>query len=223
MGLTTKDNLASKLNLASVGKPVVAGAVALVVMVAVVAGRMMIDTATANVFEVEPARDNLAQTQDDGQADPDTRIFVHVTGCVVHPGLVELEAGARVVDAVDAAGGLADDAASDAVNLARPVQDGEQLQVPSVEQVEERSAEQPDSPAQGESSDVLTSSQGGLVNINTAGSTELQSLPGVGAATAAKIVDYRTTNGPFRSCEEIKLVSGIGDKKYEALADLICV
>ena len=147
---------------------------------------------------------------------------VHVAGCVASPGVVELQEGARVDDAVAAAGGFSPDAAEDAVNLARVVKDGEQVYIPSTDQALSDSAEQgPGWEAQ--AGQTATGGQAALVNINTAGSTELQSLPGIGPSTAAKIVDYRNANGSFSACEDLKNVSGIGDKKYEAIEGLICV
>lgn len=218
MDSNTLRNLASKLSLASVGKPAIAGALALVVMVAVVAGRTMIDTATANVFEIEPAHEQAEQTVDQGQDVSVSTIYVHVAGCVASPGVVELVEGSRVRDAVERAGGFAEGAAVDSVNLARVVQDGEQVLIPSVEQQQSEEASQ-----QAASSQQGGGSSSGLVNINTASSTELQSLPGIGASTATKIIDDRKANGPFKSREDLKRVSGIGEKKFEAIAELICV
>lgn len=221
MRLTSFEPPVEKLGLASLGKPAIVGAIALVVMVAVVAGRIMIDTATANVFEVEPAREQVEKTEQFEQANPGA-VYVHVAGCVASPGVVELQEGARVGDAVAAAGGFAPDAAEDAVNLARVVKDGEQVYIPSTDQALSDSAEQgPGREAQ--AGQTATGGQAALVNINTAGSTELQSLPGIGPSTAAKIVDYRNANGSFSACEDLKNVSGIGDKKYEAIEGLICV
>ena len=222
MRSNTKRNIASKLNLASVGKPALAGAFALVVMVAVVAGRIVIDTATASVFEIEPAGDKAEQTEEPGQAVSEGRVKVHVAGCVAAPGVVVLAEGSRVADAVAAAGGLSEGAAADAVNLARVIQDGEQVLIPTAEQATTGSAcpQGTDGDAGGQQG---AASDAGVVNINTAGTGELQSLPGIGPSTAAKIVEDRKANGPFKSRDDLKRVSGIGEKKYEGIADLICV
>lgn len=215
-------NIASKLNLASVGKPALAGAIALVVMVAVVAGRIVIDTATANVFEIEPAGEQAAQTEDPGHAVSEGEVRVHVAGCVTAPGVVVLAEGSRVADAVQEAGGFAEGAAVDAVNLARVVQDGEQVLIPSTEQASTAEASE-SRPVGAGGAQSAPQASAGRVNINTAGAGELQSLPGIGPSTAAKIVDDRKANGPFKSCDDLKRVSGIGEKKYEGIADLICV
>ena len=148
-------------------------------------------------------------------------MFVHVSGAVVDPGLLELPSGSRVGDAVEAAGGLADDAASDAVNLARILVDGEQVHVP-------REGEQSGDAAARQAIAAGTAAEGetaksGLVDINVAGEAELRALPGIGESIAAKIVADRKANGPFESIEDLKRVSGIGDKRFEAISGLICV
>ncbi|HAM15098.1 MAG TPA: competence protein ComEA, partial [Eggerthellaceae bacterium] len=138
-----------------------AGIAVLVVLVAVIAGRTLIDTATASDFQIVSQRSDIEQASDAsaspstsaadaahgasgssasgaGDASPSAAasIFVHVTGCVARPGLVELAEGSRVADAVQAAGGFSEDAQADSVNLARVVQDGEQVAVLSAAQVE---------------------------------------------------------------------------------------
>ena len=144
--------------------------------------------------------------------------FVHVVGAVARPGVYRLESGARVAEAVEAAGGLLGSAAQEGVNLARPVQDGEQVRVPTVD--EYLAAGTPDP---GTESKTGTGSETGLVDINSADENELQELPGIGPSTAGKIVADREQNGPFERPEDLTRVSGIGPKKYEALADLITV
>ncbi len=149
-------------------------------------------------------------------------LLVHIGGCVEAAGVYELPAGARIADAVAAAQGFTDDAAPDAVNLARPLSDGERVIVPSVREYEglqEGGLWEPD----GDADDAAPSQAGGKVNINTATAAQLESLPGVGPATAQKIVASRQSEGPFGCCEDLMRVSGIGQKKYDGLAELICV
>lgn len=153
-------------------------------------------------------------------------IAVHVIGAVPRPGLYKFSDGARIQDAVDAAGGLLASANEDAINLAEPLTDGEQLDVPykdgaqpadsgdttsTFEQVDPQAT----NPPVDENSD--------LININTATVEELDSLPGIGPTTAQKIVDYRDTNGPFSTIEEIMDVSGIGPSTFDEIKDLITV
>ncbi|WP_353809799.1 helix-hairpin-helix domain-containing protein [Agromyces sp. SYSU T00194] len=135
-------------------------------------------------------------------------LLVHVAGAVREPGLVQLAPGARVVDAITAAGGLAEDAAADAVNLARPVADGEQLVVPVV-------GEEPASAAQpGVSGD-------GRVRLSTADAATLETLPGIGPALAQRIIDWRTANGGFTDVEQLREVAGIGEVTLGRLRDLV--
>lgn len=141
-------------------------------------------------------------------------IAIHVSGAVLNPGVYELPEGSRANDAIEAAGGASEDAVPDALNLARVLSDGEQIIVPTVEE-QERLEE---AAVAGQTLDA-----GGKVNINTATVEQLDSLPGVGESTAQKIIADRKENGPFGSPEDLKRVSGIGDKKYEDLADLITV
>ncbi len=142
-----------------------------------------------------------------------SEVVVHVAGAVVTAGVYRLGAGSRVVDAVQAAGGLAPDAVPDAINLAAVLVDGERVYVPRV----------------GEAVPVVSSVGGGTtspagpVNINSATVDELDTLPGVGPATAAAIVAYRDQHGPFSSIESLADVRGIGPAKVEALRGLVTV
>lgn len=150
-------------------------------------------------------------------------IFVHIDGAVVAPGVYELTrlTGAlpRVNDAVIAAGGLAEDADTSALNLAAVLSDGEKIHVPR--QGEAVAAEQTSSGAASRS-DVGASSSG-VININTATAEELDSLPGIGPSTAAAIVEDRERNGPFASPEDLMRVSGIGEGKFSKLKGQISV
>lgn len=140
-------------------------------------------------------------------------VVVHVAGAVASPGVHRLAPGARVIDAVEAAGGLAPDADPGAVNLAAPLADGSQVYVPRLGEVPPGPA--PD-PVGGEEAS-------GPVDVNTADATLLETLPGVGPATAAAIIDHRERNGPFASVEGLLEVRGIGEAKLAALRDLVRV
>lgn len=149
-------------------------------------------------------------------------LAVHVSGAVVSAGVYEVEEGSRVRDVVEAAGGFSPDAAQSSVNLARKVSDGEQIVILTTEEFQASSTGAlPASSA--DAAAAAPSGSAGLVNINTAGLEALDSLPGVGPATAQAILDEREANGPFASIEDIQRVSGIGEKKYEKLKASICV
>ena len=176
-----------------------------------------------SAFTVEKAD---ASDGESGQADPvqskNASLLVHVGGSVADPGLYELAGDARVQQAIDAAGGFAEDAAIDALNLARQVQDGEQIIVPSMQQATDSGTPVPaDSGASAVSSGGAVAN--GKVDINTATVDQLQQLNGVGPALAQRIIADRQANGPFKTVEDLKRVSGIGDKKFASLADSICV
>ena len=148
-------------------------------------------------------------------------LAVHVIGAVPRPGLYEFAEGARVQDAIDAAGGLLASANVDSLNLAELLEDGQQLNIPYQEGA---------APTEVSDTVVLPSSTQGptpdpdvvLVNINTATLEELDTLPGVGPTTAQKIIDYRT-NTPFSTIEDLMKVSGIGPSIFENLKLLIVV
>nr|PZM96420.1 MAG: competence protein ComEA [Actinomycetota bacterium] len=135
---------------------------------------------------------------------PGDRVTVHVVGAVASPGLYELDPGARIADAVKAAGGAQDDADLAAVNLAREVVDGEQVVVPRV-------GEAPAAGAAGS----------GRVGLNGANAAELESLPGIGPVLAERIVQDRERNGPFRSVEDLTRVPGVGPAVLERIRDLV--
>ncbi len=170
-----------------------------------------------------PARDAATllaaptRTADESAARPSPtpapRIAVDLIGAVAQPGVYYLHIGARVVDAVTAAGGLAPDADRERINLAQPLVDGQQIRVPRV----------------GDDAPVLaaaagdTSSATRLIDVNTAGSAELQTLPGIGPVTAQAIIDHRAQIGRFTRIEELEDVKGIGPSTIERLRDLVTV
>ena len=145
---------------------------------------------------------------------PPGPVVVHVAGAVLAPGVQRLPAGSRVIDAVDAAGGLRPDADAGRVNLAAELTDGTQVYVPAVGEVAP-----PGGPATGGPGDAGD----GLVDLNTADATALEELPGVGPATAAAIIDHRERNGPFVSVDGLLEVRGIGEAKLAQLRDLVRV
>lgn len=143
---------------------------------------------------------------------PTGTIVVHVAGAVEHGGVYRLDAGSRVIDAVDAAGGTVANAEPDGVNLAAVLQDGQRIYVPRVGEV---------SPAAVGGGDG--SAAGFPLDLNRATAEQLDTLPGVGPATAAAIVAHREQHGPFANVEALADVRGIGPSRLETLRGLVVV
>ena len=132
-------------------------------------------------------------------------LYVHVVGEVQSPGMYQLPIGARLVDAVFAAGGLTEEADNASVNLARELTDGEQIIVFSIAQ----------------EGDAAGTTSSGLVSLNRAGDKELEELPGIGPALAARIIAWREANGGFKSVQDLLKVSGIGESLLSGVIDLV--
>ncbi len=198
---------------------VVVGIVSVVVVIACLAGFRLTQVALPGsefaLTKADSVATEPASNDSDEPVSSEKTIFVHVEGEVANPGLLELPEGSRVFDAIQAAGDFTDDAKRDAVNLARILVDGEQIIVAS--SLAEDAAASP--PGVSMSSGALS----GKVNINTADVAALDSLPGIGESTAKRIIADREANGPFKSIEDLKRVSGIGDKKYAQLEGSITV
>ena len=152
------------------------------------------------------------------------QIRIDIEGAVQNPGVFEFESGAIVEDAIAKAGGLNDKVdgtklAQD-INRAATLTDGQKIFIPVIGTA---SADQ--TPAENQTGSQTSASQTstGIVNINTADATALDSLPGIGPAYSQRIIDYRTQNGKFKSIDEIKNIKGIGDKTFEKLRDLITI
>ena len=143
---------------------------------------------------------------------PEVTLIVDVAGAVREPGVYEFFEGDRVIDAIERAGGSMPKADLSLLNLAAPLTDGTQILVPKVGPP---GAVVPGGAAPG--------STGGLININSASATELESLSGIGEVLAATIVEYRDTNGPFASVEDLMDVSGIGPATLDEIRDQVTV
>lgn len=144
-------------------------------------------------------------------ATPSIPLLVDVAGWVREPGVYTFGSGARVVDAIEAAGGARPGAELRALNLAAPLVDGTQILVPKAGEVPPPGVAPPIGGAPG------------LVNVNTATTAELETLPGIGEVIAQAIVDHRTENGPFTSVDQLLDVTGIGDATLENIRELVTV
>ena len=186
---------------------------------------------------IEEASDALAdntEKTENIETDDSQSFVVYVSGYVNNPGVYELSAGSRVIDAIDAAGGYSKEAYDNYLNLASLIADGQMIYVPSEEEVESGSIERGvASGADGSGVGGVTGGNGGgnggnssdsgtLVNINQASKEELMTLPGIGESKADKIIAYREANGRFNSPEGIMEISGIKDGLYNKIKDKIC-
>ena len=176
------------------------------------------------IGETEYSIVNLQQTEEIFQnevKEKTNKIKVHVTGYVEEEGIVELEEGARIADAIEAAGGATLEAELSKLNLAYVLKDGQKIYIPSILDEEEEYI------MEGSGDGVIKEEEEqdkeGKININTATQTELETLTGIGPSTASKIIEYRKQNGEFKTIEDIKNVSGIGENKYESIKNNICV
>lgn len=144
----------------------------------------------------------VAEITESGNANEESRVLVYVVGAVKEPGVYELQRGSRVYDVVQAAGNVLPYADMESVNMAEPVEDAMRVYIPL-------------------NPERTTPAAAGLVNINHASGTELETLPGIGAKTADKIIEYRNEHGGFRSKEELKEVPTIGEGKYAKVSERI--
>jgi len=167
------------------------------------------DTAHTDII-IEDYFSELKETEEDDSEEAH-EIMVHISGQVYNPGVVVLESGARLIDAVNLAGGLKKDADIDKINLAKKLSDEEKIYIPKI----------------GEEYVEVTESGGskdssGKIDINTCSKEELLALPGIGEVLADRIIDYREKS-KFKSIEDIMNVSGIGKGRFEDIKDLIIV
>lgn len=205
-----------------------------------------------NLENIETSIDEKAEEKTE-KNNEEEKIKVHISGAVNNEGLIELENNSRIANAIEKAGGLKENACMDEINLAFVLEDGMKIKIPTKEEVEKQNRETLEkSGANTEqkyiinervdyqtknsinsninnnaSNDIATkkkvSNGNSKVNINTANQTELETLPGIGATTALKIISYRNEKGRFKSIEDIKGVSGIGDAKFGKIKNLINV
>ncbi|MCR4651105.1 MAG: helix-hairpin-helix domain-containing protein [Lachnospiraceae bacterium] len=188
--------------------------------------------ATAEVSQGGVGNGNVAG--DAGTENGQERNLVHVCGAVISPGVYEIQAGDRVADCIEMAGGFTDDAGRDALNLALSVADGMKVYVPTVEECVSGDFTINDTGviiAGGNTTGVLKSDDNttaggdskGLININTAGEEQLTTLTGIGKSRAASIIAYREEHGGFATIEDIMKVPGIKQSSFNKIKDKIIV
>ena len=177
------------------------------------------------IAEDETKENEKEQKQETKEEILPKEIVVHITGAVQKEGIVRIKEGSRIIDAIEAAGGMSDEVNLDMINLAYTLKDGQKIYVPKLSDKEEEKY------INGEKASNIIIDNGAeensgtnaKININTANITQLESISGIGESTANKIIQYREKNGKFKTIEEIKNVSGIGELKYEGIKNDICV
>ena len=216
-------------------------AIILIILAIIAYYYLYLKNSTEEISNQDLEVNNTQESNQTNETEKETEetIVVHISGAVNIEGIVELEAGSRIANAIEKAGGVKENADMTDINLAYPLEDGMKIHIPTKEETEANknnenmidesyvtsssggvSSKEDTNSTQGSSKSTTSNEK---VNINTATQEELDTLPGIGPSIASKIIDYREQNGKFNSIEEIKEVSGIGDAKYEKIKDSITI
>ena len=195
-----------------------------------------------NELEIEDEREekgqNVSEDENKTEEYSASTIIVHVEGAVNKPGVYELRINSRIADAIEKAEGVTQEAVTNEINLAYKLEDGMKIHIPTAQEYEEQKKQKEESNGTEDIQYITTNSglndesdknsnnsniveKNSKVNINTATQTELETLPGIGPSTSAKIIEFREKNGNFKSIEDLKNVSGIGDVKFDNIKDKI--
>lgn len=188
----------------------------LIGIVVVIGGIKLIDIYYQNNNNEEITIQNVLTTEDEPEKIENETIKVYVTGEVKNQGVIELEQGSRIVDAIEKAGGQTEEANLKNVNLAYELEDGQKIYIPN--KSEENTNEITDDGITG-----IDSKENDTININKAGEKELQELNGIGESLASSIIKYREDNGKFKNIEDLKNVPGIGESKFSNIKEKIKV
>ena len=197
--------------------------VVIIIIMCIVIGYYIISkTEKYDYSDIEKISNIIEEDQEVDDNIIENKIVIHITGEVEEEGVIELEKGARISDAIEEAGGTTEEADLSNVNLAYSLSDGQKVKIPTINEkdeeiivVEEKAGD-----------NIIiegNKSKEEKININKAAQTEIETLPGIGPSTALKIITYRNEHGKFKNIEDIKNVSGIGDSKFENIKEYICV
>lgn len=182
--------------------------------------------------------ENNVENNEKVQQEIKEKIAIHITGEVKKTGIIYLEEGARIADAINAAGGATKNASLEQVNLAYILEDGQKIYIPNKKEKIETNAyiitnsgnnvliEKGKGSSNTNVNAKANQNMKGAnikVNINSANQTELETLPGIGPSLAGRIIEYRESNGKFQQIEDIQNVKGIGDSKYSNIKEYICI
>ena len=176
---------------------------------------------TSGSDEIKIDEGNSSAIEEDGVSQQEvnstqSHLYVDIGGEVMKPGVYEVSDGTRLFEVIDKAGGLTEDADIDGINRAETVQDGQKIMIG-------RHGENPDENRDSYSANNVTDSGEGKVNINTADAAALQTIPGIGPSKADRIIEYRESEGKFNEIDDIKNISGIGNKTFESIKEYITV
>lgn len=197
--------------------------VVLIIIMFIVIGYYIISkTEKYDYSDIEKISNIIEEDQEVDDNIIENKIVIHITGEVEEEGVIKLEKGARISDAIEEAGGTTEEADLSNVNLAYSLSDGQKVKIPNINEkdeeiivVEEKAGD-----------NIIiegNKSKEEKININKAAQTEIETLPGIGPSTALKIINYRNEHGKFKNIGDIKNVSGIGDSKFENIKEYICV
>lgn len=197
--------------------------VVLIIIMCIVIGYYIISkTEKYDYSDIEKISNIIEEDQEVDDNIIENKIVIHITGEVEEEGVIELEKGARISDAIEEAGGTTEEADLSNVNLAYNLSDGQKVKIPNINEKDEEIIV-----VEEKAGDYIiiegNKSKEEKININKAAQTEIETLPGIGPSTALKIINYRNEHGKFKNIEDIKNVSGIGDSKFENIKEYICV
>ena len=178
------------------------------------------DTGTDMVNDILIKEDNIVEENSLTESKESDKVIVHITGEINNPGIIELESGDRIFNAIEKAGGTTKNADTSKINLAQVVEDGMKINVPNINDKEIVTEETVSTVS---NSNNIQQKKQNIVNINSASQTELETLPGIGPSIASKIVNYRKEKGKFSKIEDIMNVNGIGEAKFEKIKKYIIV
>ena len=179
------------------------------------------DLISKNNFIIDSSNTEIYSNNLTNVVSQSNSIVVYICGAVKNTKVVTLKENSRICDAIDAVGGLTNDADLTNINLAYPLEDGEKIYIPKKGELLEEEHILSSTPQS--YSTYFNTSSNKKININSATQTELETLPGIGPSTALKILEHKKNNGNFSSIEDIKDIPGIGESKYESIKDYIKV
>lgn len=177
-----------------------------------------------NILEINKENTEIEDNLSNTKENIEEKIVIYITGAEKNEGIYDMKKNSRIADSIEKAGGLTEEANIENINLAYILEDGMKIHIPkkneNINEIEDHTnAYLSKENTISESSKNINNDE--KININTATQTELETLPGIGPSTALRIIEYRKENGKFNSIEDIKKISGIGDRKFSQIKDLI--